>query len=342
MLLRATTRGVMLARISQCRYGFWTVERLCALDGNAHHRRRRGSRLALGVASCALLIASASFAGESPAGAGALNSARKQWDKGALEQAEPLYKEALEKGGLAPNEVLEGYVRLGSIRAALGKKDQAVAAFRAASILDSTFGVPSEAGSRGASLAEKAKRDTAKIGSIQLALQVPKEAQPGKSFKVTATLDKGHMPIVNKIGLTAKDGTTGKEVTLDAKPDESVEFEIGSEVTLPGASILVHIDALDSHQNRLASAEERVKVPDKEEKGVVMGPSNGDGPKRGPGADTTPSRGDPAIRKGGGFWSSPWPYVIGGLAVAGAGTAIYFGTKPSENVSVGQVGVRAQ
>src|SRR5262249_26632181 len=187
-------------------------------------------------------------AGEMAPGAPALRQARAQWEKGALETAEPLYREALEKGGLAPNEVLEGYVRLGSIRAALGKKESAVAAFRAASILDSGFGVPSEAGSRGAALAEKAKQSTKNIGSSQLALQVPKEAQAGKSFKVTATLDKGHMPIVAKIALSAKDGTTGKEVTLDAKSDESVEFEVGSEVTLPGASILVHVDALDGHQ----------------------------------------------------------------------------------------------
>ena len=237
--------------------------------------------------------------------------------------------------------MLEGYVRLGSIRAALGKKDSAVAAFRAASILDASFTVPSEAGSKGAGLAEKAKRDTAKIGSIQLAVQVPREAQPGKAIVVTTTLDKAHLPIVNRIGLVARDGTTGKEVTLEAKPAEAVEFEVGSEATLPGASILIRVDALDGKQNRLASAEERVRVPDDSaDKAAVAG--GGKGKEAGSAGSASKPPGDPDVRKGGAFWSSPWPYVIGGIALAGAGTAVFFRTRPTPNVSVGQVGVREQ
>jgi hypothetical protein len=268
---------------------------------------------------------------EGSAGGPALRQARAAWDRGSLETAEPLYREALEKGGLAPSEVLEGYIRLGSIRAALGKKDSAIAAFRAASILDDKFAVPSEAGSRGVALAERAKKDTSKIGSIQLAVRVPKEITAGKSFKVTATLDKGHMPIVNKIGLTAKDGTTGKEVTLDSKSDESVEFEIGSEITLPGASILVHVDALDGHQNRLASTEERVKVPEKETANKEKETKKEEKPAE--------KESNPRKRS---FWSSPWPYVIGGLAVVGLGTAVYFGTRSPANVNVGAAGVGDQ
>ncbi len=287
-------------------------------------------------------MASDARAAETSAGAPALRRARDAWDRGALETAEPLYREALEKGGLAPTEVLEGYVRLGSIRAALGKKDAAIAAFRAASILDSNFAVPSEAGRKGAGFAEKAKRDTAKIGSIKLAVEVPKEAQPGKPFKVTATLDKAHLPIVNRIGVLAKDGTTGKEVSFEAKPEESMELEIASDVTLPGASILVHVDALDKNQNRLASAEERVRVPDKEDKPAVAAAAGSKDRSSAVQFGDKPAGGDPGVRRGGAFWSSPWPYVIGGIALAGAGAAVFFGTRPVENVSVGPVGVREQ
>lgn len=298
--------------------------------------------IATGTMMVLAAMAGDARAAETSAGGPALRQARAAWDRGSLETAEPLYREALEKGGLAPTEVLEGYVRLGSIRAALGKKDSAVAAFRAASILDSSFTVPSEAGRKGAALAEKAKRDTAKIGSIQLAVQVPKEAQAGKPFTITATLDKAHLPIVSKIGVLAKDGTTGKEVTLDAKPEESVELEIGSDVTLPGASILVHVDALDKNQNRLASAEERVRVPDKEDNPVAAGGTKDSSSSVSTAFGNKPSGGDPGVRRGGAFWSSPWPYVIGGIALAGVGTAVFFGTRPVENVSVGPVGVRAQ
>ena len=269
-------------------------------------------------------------AADSSPGAPALRQARAAWDRGALEASEPLYREALERGGLAPTEVLEGYVRLGSIRAVLKKSESASKAFKAASIIDEKFTIPTEAGARGANLAERAKRDTAAIGSIQLGVQVPKEAVAGKAFKVTATLDRAHMPIVNRIGLSAKDGTTGKEVTLDAKPDESVEFEIASDVTLPGASILVHIDALDGHQNRLASAEERVKVPDAAPTPVVAAK---------PVAKETSTK-EPAKKTS--FFSTPWPYVAGGLALVGIAAAVFFGTRPAQNVQVGSPAVNGQ
>lgn len=299
--------------------------------------RKRSRAIALGAVLLGLLAADARA--DAPAGAPALNQARAAWDRGAFEIAEPLYREALERGGLAPDEVLEGYVRIGSIRAASGKKDAAIAAFRAASILDAGFVVPREAGAKGARLAEKAKQDTAKIGSIQLALDAPKEIRAGSSFKVTATLDRAHVPGVNRIGLSAKDGTTGKEVTLDARPDASVEFEIGSDISLPGASIVVHVDALDRQLNRLASAEERVRVPG-DERVAAAGDAR---PKAGTSTSArAPSGGDPDVRRGGHFWSSPWPYLIGGVAMVGAGAAVYFGTRPAENVSVGQVGVRQQ
>ncbi len=283
--------------------------------------------------ACALTSVDAS-ASDAP-GAAALDKARAAWERGSLEAAEPLYREALEKGGLAPSEVLEGYVRLGSIRAALGKKDSALAAFRAASILDDKFTVPSEAGSKGIALAERAKKDTAKIGGIKFAIEVPSEVTAGKPFTVTATLDKSHLPVVDKIGLVAKDGTSGKEVTLDAKPEESVEFEVSGDITLPGASILVRVDALDARKNRLASAEERVRVPEDEETSSGAEAST-------PAPFKKPSTGDSAARRGATFWSSPWPYLIGGLAVVGAGAAVYFGTRPAENVSVGQVDLRTQ
>jgi len=293
--------------------------------------------------ACFVIITTAApaFASESAAGGPALRQARAAWDKGALETAEPLYREALEKGGLAPTDVLEGYVRLGSIRAANGKKDQAVAAFRAASILDSTFAVPTEAGPKGPAWAAQAKKDTAKIGSIQLSIKAPKEATSGKGFTVTASLDSSHVPIVAKIGLVARDGTSGKEIVAEGKPGESVDLEVGSELTMPNASILVRVDALDRQGNRLASAEERVRVP---EGGTAAAAAAG-GSKEGSSASSSSSStagGDSGVRKGGGFWSSPWPYVIGGVALASAGTAVYFGTRPTAQVAVGQVGVMAK
>jgi hypothetical protein len=284
--------------------------------------------------------AAPAYAAESPAGGPALRQARAAWERGSLDTAESLYREALEKGGLAPGEVVEGYVRLGAVRAARGKKDQAIAAFRAASILDASFAVPREAGRKGATYAAQAKKDTRKIGSIQLSIRAPQETPSGKPFTVTAQLDGAHVAIVSSMALVARDGTSGKETTADSKPGESVELEVPADITLPSASIVVRVDALDKHGNRLASAEERVRVPEATPPAVVakveprIGPSTSAAP-------TSPAE-DTSLRKGGGFWSSPWPYLIGGVALAGASTAVYFGTRPTEDVSVGQIGVRTR
>lgn len=289
------------------------------------------------------VLARDTYAAEESAGSPAFKHARAAWDRHSFEVAEPLYREALEKGGLAPAEVLEGYVRLGSIRAILGKKDSAIAAFRAASILDASFPVPTEAGAKGATLAARAKKDTAKIGSIQLAVMAPKETPSGKSFTVTATLDKPHLPIVQRVGLLAKDGTTGKELLLETVPEESMEFEVSSEIALPGASILVRVDALDGQRNRLFSAEERIHVLDGEKSAAAEAPSSNSKQSGGSSKHLSSTKaGDSGVRKGNAFWSSPWPYVIGGVALAGVGAALFFGTRPVENVSVGSVGVRPQ
>ncbi len=289
------------------------------------------SLLAVAAGFAVMSSANSALAADATASNAALGKARAAWEKGIFDKAEPLYREALEQGGLAPEEVLEGFVRLGSIRAALGKKDAAIAAFRAASVLDATFTLPPEAGTKAVALAEKAKRDTAKIGSIALGARVPKDASPGKPITITATLDKAHLSVVAKIGVVAKDGTTGKQITLDAKPAEELDFEIGPDLVLPGANLAIRIDALDAHQNRLASVEERIRIPDAVKPDpVAVNP---------PPVPTAP---DPTLRRGGSFWSSPWPYVIGGMALAGAGAAAYFGTRPPPVVSVGPVGVRDQ
>ncbi len=297
------------------------------------------SHAVAGAGFVIVTTAAPAFASESAAGGPALRQARAAWDKGNLDTAEPLYREALEKGGLAPTDVLEGYVRLGSIRASNGKKDQAIAAFRAASILDSTFAVPTEAGPKGPAYAAQAKKDTAKIGSIQLSIKAPKEATSGKSFTVTASLDSSHVPIVAKIGLVARDGTSGKEIVAEGKPGESVDLEVASELTMPNASILVRVDALDRQGNRLASAEERVRVPEGGTAAAGAAGGSKDASSASSSSSSGANGGDSGVRKGTGFWSSPWPYLIGGVALASAGTAVYFGTRPTAQVAVGQVGV---
>ena len=101
-------------------------------------------------------------------------------------------------------------------------------------------------------------------------------------------------------------------------------------MTLPGASILVHVDALDGHQNRLASAEERVKVPDAAPSPVIAAkPSTKEKATKEPTKKTS-------------FFSTPWPYVAGGVALLGIAAAVFFGTRPAQNVQVGSPAVNGQ
>ena len=180
-------------------------------------------------------------------------------------RAEPLYREALEKGGLAPNEVLEGYVRLGSIRAALGKKDSGdrrvpcrehprLDVRRADARPDRRAPTLRGQGEEGH------REDSAASSSPSRCRRKRRPASRSRSRRRSTS---AHMPDRRaRSALVARTERRGKEVTLEAKPDESVELEIASDVTMPSASILVRVDALDTHSNRLASAEERVRVPE--------------------------------------------------------------------------------
>lgn len=279
------------------------------------------------VAFClAIGLATNAFAAETT-GSSALLQARAAWDRGALSESEGFYRDALAAGGLAPSEVIEGYVRLGAARASSGKKAQAIAAFRAAAILDPNFAVPPEAGPTGGTLAARARKDTAKIGAIELTLSAPKRAPIGKPFSVLVQLDSAHIPIVAKLAVVARDGTSGKETRLEAPPGTNTEIEIPSNLTLPGANLSLRADALDAHDNRLASAEEHVRIGDAAEPVAAATPASPAKAKA-----EAPSRSS-------GFWSTPWPYVIGGVALASVGTAVYFGTRPPDQVSVGAVDV---
>jgi hypothetical protein len=275
-------------------------------------------------------------------GDAALARARVAWEKGDYDVAEPLYREAVEAGGLAPGDVLDSYVHLGSTRAVIGKRESALAAFKTAALISSDFVVPSEAGKRATLLANRAKRAEARLGSIVLHADVPGELSPGDAAQVDATLDAAHAVIATKIALAARDPLSGKSYadTQDAAP--SVHFRVPGNLSLPGATIVVRVDALDSHANRLASVEQRVHV-----KGVAPAPVAlpWQRPTASPptshrvAADKAPVDSRKKEEKGG-FWSSAWPYVLGGAALAAGGAAVYFATRSTDDVNVGAVRVQ--
>lgn len=261
-------------------------------------------------------------------GAGALSRARAAWQKGDFDVAEPLYKDAIDAGGLGPDEIVDAWVHLGAARAVMGQPKPALEAFRHAAAIDPKFVVPSEAGKRAVQMAEVARREKARLGPMVLALSgdLPSTLKTGQGFGVDATLDGPHVPFVAKIGVVARDPLTQKSFADARQASTLVHFDVPGSIALPGASIVVRVDALDGHDNRLASFERRVQV---EAVAVIA-----QRPEPAQGRDK--DKGDNDKKKaGGGFWSSPWPYVIGGVVLAAGGGAAWYFTRSTDDVNVG-------
>ncbi len=267
-------------------------------------------------------------------GADALARARAAWDRGEYDTAEPLYRQAIELGGLGPGEVLDAYVRLGACRAVLGKHESALAAFKAAALINGQFVVPPEAGRRTVQMAERARRAEAQAGAIDLHADIPQSLEAGQAASVEARLDPSHASVATKIAVAARDPTTGKsyEEADDAAP--TVHFNLPGSLALPSAILVVRVDALDKHGNRLASVEQRVQVRAAVVAAVPVVATH---------AASSALRGaedkHPTTKKSHGFWASAWPYVIGGAALAAGGAAVYFATRPGDDVNVGAVRV---
>jgi hypothetical protein len=285
-------------------------------------------------------------------GADALAAGRAAWEGKHFGAAELSYKSALDHGGLAPADTLDAYVHLGSARARLGKKELARVAFRQAALIDRHFKTPPEAGKRAAAIAALARRDEAKIGSIVLGATIPDSVAGGEAFSVTTTLDRKHAALTAKVGVDARDPVTGKHWATSDVASAEMHFDIPASVGTPGSNLIVRVDALDPHDNRLASREQRVRIEPLPERPAPPPPvvppvvAQLPPPKNAapPAALTlTTDVGDakPAKEGGkhGGILSSPWFYVLGGVALAAGGAFAYYELRPSENVSLGSAQV---
>jgi hypothetical protein len=263
------------------------------------------------------VICAVAHAAVAAPGTPALQRARQAWEEGELDQAEHAYQEALEKGGLDRAATLECFVHLGAARSVLGNRAGALTAFRMALLVDDAFTVPPEAGKKAVAMAEAARRQPSRVGSLHLTLSVPSEAPSGEPFAVNAMLDAAQAALVARLSLHVNDKTTHKTFDHDEPADAVVRFHVPASMTLPNATLHIEVDALDTHDNQLAFAEDHVGV------------------RPTPIAETHHAK-DELRQSHAGFWSTPWPYVIGGaLLVAGGVTTGYFLLKPPDQVSIG-------
>jgi hypothetical protein len=304
-------------------------------------------RLARHVRCAALIAVASGFGGKSAsadppqaattaAGAIALSSGRVAFTAHRWKDAEALYKSALDHGGLAPQETLEAYVHLGAARAALGRHDLARVAFRQAALIDAHFKVPKEAGRHAATYAAAAKKEEARLGSIVLNATIPQSVPAAESFGVDATLDARHARVTTKIGILARDPLTGRAWASSEVAATTVHFEVPADVVMPGATLVLRVDALDPHDNRLATREQRVRVEEAAPPpavAVLPGPQPASAAAPATFTFTTDGSRDKSAKHGG-FWSTPWPYFLGGLVLAAGGAVTYYELHPTDDVSL--------
>jgi hypothetical protein len=287
-------------------------------------------------------------AGAPAAGADALAAARAAWERKHFAAAELSYKSALDHGGLAPADTLDAYVHLGAARARLGKKELARVAFRQAALIDRHFKTPPEAGKRAAAIAALARRDEAKVGSIALNATIPPSVAAGESFGVTTTLDSKHAALTAKVSIETSDPLSGKHWETSDVASAEMRFDVPANVVTPGANLIVRVDALDPHNNRLATREQRVRVealPAPPPAVTELVPAKTGAPPPAPPAAATftadlgESKPAKEGQKHGGILSSPWFYVVGGAVLAAGGAFAFYELRPSENVSLGSAQV---
>ncbi len=258
-----------------------------------------------------------------------LDRGREAWSAGEFDVAETLFKDAISHGGLTRKDTLDAYVFLGATRLILKKNDPALIAFRMAGLIDMSFKVPPEAGKKAAILVETAKKQDARIGQLAIRGDAPQSVPVGQPFTVKVTLGAGHAAIVRRVEIKVTDGLTAKSYDHDEPSATEVEFTVPGNLALADATLLVKLIGLDAHDNQLVVGEEHVRVE-----------AGGGGMAFVP-IVPVQQREKKKDEKGGGFWASPWPYVIGGAALAAGGAAVYFGTRPGDQVSVSAVRVQA-
>lgn len=256
-----------------------------------------------------------------------LLQASKAWEAADLNAAADLYDKALKEGGLFPADVIVAYVRIGTVRAAMGQNSAALSAFRVAAALDPSFELPSEAGPKARSVYKQARKDAqGQGGKLEITMEAPTQSAPGAEFVVIARVDEAFAPLIVDIGVSVQDPSvstsTIKPWTTKQPADTQVQFEVPGKVVMAGANLLVRVDALDSYGNRWASAQGRVKVEGQSASYGILEDEDFE-------QEEDKKKEDDSD----GFWSSPWPWVIGGAILVG-GASVYLMSRPGDEVLV--------
>ena len=185
-----------------------------------------------------------------------------------------------------------------------------------------------EAGKKAAQMAEQAKKQQlSNLGRIELHPTFPKRVPAGKTFDVPAKMDPAFSAILSKVAISVTDQLSDKTYTSDQPAGAEMSFMVPAKLVTGEASLSVKLVGLDGRDNELVTAQSRVAVDGK----ALGGSGRGTGGASGP----APDKGPPKK-----FWQTPWPYVLGGVALAAGGGALYyFVLRPADAVQVREVRV---
>ncbi len=110
-----------------------------------------------------------------------------------------------------------------------------------------------------------------------------------------------------------------------------MKFDVPARMAMPGSELRVKLAGLDPHDNELVTTEGHVTIA----QGTGAAGLVAVVPPPGESGDNQP-------KKKGGFWSSPFPYIIGGLVLVGGVVGVYFATRPGDDVTLASVHVQQQ
>lgn len=281
---------------------------------------RIASRLRTGAALVALTFAAPVWS--APKSFGQADTA---WHTADLEKAMQLYSDALAEGGLAPNEVVIAYSRIGTVKAALKDTNGALSAFRIAAAIDPMFELPADSGPAAKKLYERARKEAADFGGerLELTITAPETVPAQRPFKLETSIPEGFAVLVAEVVVTIEDPTTGKKWRRKAPAEAKVTFEFPKRVAIRGARLKITAAAVDGQNNSWTIAESKLKVEGVREIDAISDDPIDDQPRKKPEAKSS-------------FLSleGPLPWIVGGVLLVG-GVIVFAATRPPDEVNVG-------
>ena len=232
-----------------------------------------------------------------------LASARNAWAQGSLEEAEALFRNALEAGHLTPSEVVEATIYVATVEVAAGKVAPARDHFRLAALIDPAYSLPLEA-SKAAIAMATAEKKKAVPARFERAIRAPASVTLPGTITLEIPVSNDHATHVTSLWARAEVGK--REVTRTQVPTESVtKIDLRIKEKLQAENVIVRVAGVDAHENHLVERDITIRISHSAGAVPVVVAT---GPKKS-------------------IWATPWPYLLGGVLFIGGGTALVIATR---------------